>query len=355
MSLDSLQDSIQKLKAGRALSVEAAAGAALALADPGVEDADKADFLRALNEKGETALELTAFATVFRGLARDPELADYAERAIDVCGTGGDGAGSFNVSTAVSFVLASMGIPVFKHGNRSITSKCGSADLIEACGIPLELETAQLRQSMEALNFVFFFAPGFHPAFKSIVPVRKALAAEGRRTIFNLLGPLINPGRPGFQLLGVFRREWLQAIANSLHDLKLQSAAVVHAINGDQAYDELVPFGENHLAGAGRLRDKDASFNCCDIGIAPGHEDELAGGDVAENRALLYRLIGAEGPPVPATLHDTVCLNAGTALWVVGQASDIQSGFRAVADHLDTGAVADWLRRAQIFYSQLLA
>jgi anthranilate phosphoribosyltransferase len=354
MSFDSLQDSIQKLKAGQALSMDVAAGSALALADPGVADAEKADLLRALNDKGETALELTAFATVFRGLARNPDLGDYAERAIDVCGTGGDGAGSFNVSTAVSLILASMGIPVFKHGNRSITSKCGSADLLEACGIPLELETAQLRQSIEALNFVFLFAPGFHPAFKSIAPVRKALAAEGRRTIFNLLGPLINPGKPSFQLLGVFRPEWLQPIANSLHDLKLQAAVVVHGSNGHQCYDELVPFGENHLAGAGRLRDKNASFNCCDLGIAPGSEDELAGGDVAENRSLLYRLIGTEGPPVPPTLHDTVCLNAGTALWVVGQVSDIQSGFRAVADHLYTGAVADWLRRAQTFYSQLV-
>jgi anthranilate phosphoribosyltransferase len=353
MSLDTLQDSTQKLKAGQGLCMDTAAAAALALSDPGVADEDKADFLRALNEKGETALELTAFATVFRGLARDPELADYAERAIDVCGTGGDGTGSFNVSTAVAFVLASMGIPVFKHGNRSITSKCGSADLIEACGIPLELETSQLRQSAQELDFVFFFAPGFHPAFKSIVPVRKALAAEGRRTIFNLLGPLINPGRPHYQLLGVYRREWLQPIANALHELQLRSAVVVHAVDGAQAYDELVPFGENHLAGAGEMRGKDAVFSCCDLGLSCGRAEELAGGDVATNRALLYRLIGVEGDTVPATLRDAVCLNAGAALWLVGQASDIQSGFRAVADHLEAGAVAAWLHRAQAFYSQL--
>lgn len=341
------------LRAGEPLTADAAAAAALALADPDVTDLDKADFLRALNDKGETALELTAFATVFRGLAKDPGLSEFADRAIDVCGTGGDGAGSFNVSTATAFVIASMGIPVFKHGNRSITSKCGSADLIEACGIPLQLETDQLRASIAKLNFVFLFAPAFHPAFKSIVPVRKALAAEGRRTIFNLLGPMINPGRPQHQLLGVFKREWLEPIASSLHELKLSAAAVVHAEDKGQAYDEWIPFGENHFSGAGRLRDKDAIFCCCDLGLPKGDAKELAGGDVATNRDLLYRLIGIESNPVPPTLRDTVCLNAGAALWIVGQAENVQSGFRSVADHLDSGAVAEWLQQAQTYYSQL--
>jgi anthranilate phosphoribosyltransferase len=350
MSSDALQQSIELLKSDQSLSMETAAEAALALADPHVAEQSKLTFLRALSDKGESADELTAFATVFRGLARNPELADFAARAIDVCGTGGDGAGSFNVSTAVSIILASMGIPVFKHGNRSITSKCGSADLLEACGIPLELDNAQLRESMETLNFVFLFAPTFHPAFRAIVPVRKLLAAEGRRSIFNLLGPLINPGKPKYQLLGVYKREWLQPIASALHELQLTAAAVVHAEDGGQSYDEWIPFGENHFAGAGKLSDKDAKFCCCDLGLQRGHANDLAGGDVKTNRTLLYRLVGLEDEPVATTLFDTVCLNAGAALWVMDQASDVQSGFRCAAEHLRSGAVASWLQKAQQFY-----
>ena len=166
--------------------------------------AGEADFLLALAEKGETPAEVAAFAAGISSLAVDPGVSDWADRAIDVCGTGGDGSGTFNISTAVSFIVAAAGVPVFKHGNRSITSKCGSADLLEALGIRLDATAEQVRASLEAVSFCFFFAPAYHPAFKEIMPVRKALATEGKRTIFNLLGPLINPGKPAHQLLGVF-------------------------------------------------------------------------------------------------------------------------------------------------------
>ena len=152
----------------------------------------KKNFLKALSEKGETDEEFAIFIREFRKLSVNPELEDFAPNAIDLCGTGGDKAHSFNISTFVSFMVASAGIPVIKHGNRSISSKCGSADLIEGIGLHLSSDLRMIRRSMEELNFTFLFAPNFHPAFKHIAPVRKALAEENIITIFNLLGPTIN-------------------------------------------------------------------------------------------------------------------------------------------------------------------
>ena len=198
------------LFAGGNLQPDQAEALAELLISPEVSQESKRDCLLALAVKGETATEVAAFARTFRGQAVDPNVGEWASRAIDVCGTGGDGSGTFNISTAVSFIVAAAGIPVFKHGNRSITSKCGSADLMEALGIKIDAESERMRDSLHELNFCFFYAPAYHPAFKEIMPVRRALAEAGQRTIFNLLGPLINPGRPAFQLLGVFSKEWVQ-------------------------------------------------------------------------------------------------------------------------------------------------
>ena len=224
----------------------------LASSEPAMDDKER--LLVALADKGETPSEIAAFASRFRELARNPDLDEFSKAAIDVCGTGGDKSGSFNVSTTVSFVLSAAGVPVFKHGNRSITSKCGSADLLEAIGIQLEAEPQMLRSSLEELHFAFFFAPAYHPAFKEIVPVRKRLAEKGRRTVFNVLGPLINPGRPAHQLLGVFSPDFVSIISSCLEALNLRSGLVVHGISPEGGLDELSCSGTNKVSGVGKMK-----------------------------------------------------------------------------------------------------
>ncbi|MEI6052440.1 MAG: anthranilate phosphoribosyltransferase, partial [Opitutaceae bacterium] len=166
-------------------------GAAAALAASDLTDEIKAAFLTALSAKGESVAEVAGFAQAFRSRAVNPGVGEWSERAIDIVGTGGDHAGGFNISSLVVLVLASAGVPVMKHGNRGITSKCGSADLLAGLGVDLAAPPEKLRRALAELGFVFFFAPNYHPAFKNIAPVRKALAARGQRTVFNILGPLI--------------------------------------------------------------------------------------------------------------------------------------------------------------------
>lgn len=211
-------DLLAKLRARRGHVLEAGR-AAEALAAEGVDDAAKTKFLRELSEDLWTPNLLAEFAKTFRALARNPHVEAWAGRAMDLCGTGGDHSGSFNVSTAAAFVVAAARVPVFKHGNRALTLKSGSADFLEKVGLPIEATDAVWRSALRELNFAFFYAPAFHPAFARVAPARKALAKEGRRTVFNLLGPLVNPdGRStrwwAFST-GPVRRWWRRAWRNS--------------------------------------------------------------------------------------------------------------------------------------------
>jgi anthranilate phosphoribosyltransferase len=350
-----LEELQQRVTRGENLDWEKATHAALALADETVADSGKAAFLVALAKKGESATEVAAFAATFRKLAVDPEVGEWAADAMDVCGTGGDGSGTFNISTTVSFIVAAAGVPVFKHGNRSITSKCGSADLLEALGIKLDAPLPILRESLRELNFCFFFAPAFHPAFKAIMPVRKNLAEEGVRTIFNLLGPLINPGQPAHQLLGVFSGAWVSPLAQALGALNLKAGLVVHGSpEAGRALDELSCAGSNTFAGLGRLNTEEGSLNAADAGLAECEFADLQGGDVAVNLKLLDGLVGRAGAAqVPSGLRDTVLLNAGAALWVAGRARDLKDGVGQANELLESGAVRAWLDRARTFYAAL--
>jgi len=349
--METLEQLTGRVRRGAALDTASAASAARQLADEGVEAAGKADFLRALAAKGETAVEVAAFASTFRELAVDPGVEAWADRAVDVCGTGGDGFGTFNISTAVSFIVAADGVPVFKHGNRSITSKCGSADLLEALGFELQAPPERIREGLERLNFCFFFAPAFHPAFKAIMPVRKALAAEGRRTVFNLLGPLINPGRPAQQLLGVFSPDWVEPLADALGSLGLKAGLVVHGQpEPGAALDELSCAGSNLHAGFGRLAAHRGRLAPADCGLPTCAPSELKGGDVAANLRLLEALFDPACDDVPKGLVDSVRLNAGAALWSAGAAEDLASGIARGGELLDSGAAREWLGRARDFH-----
>ncbi len=339
-----------QMETGGDLAPAQVAEAVAALIAPEIPAAQKETFLTALARKGEQPAEVAAFAAEFRKLARDPGVAQWSAEAIDIVGTGGDHAGSFNISTATAFVLAAAGVKVMKHGNRSITSKCGSADLIAAIGVPLEAPLDRLQRSLAELNFCFFFAPAFHPAFKEIAPVRKALAAQGRRSVFNILGPLINPGRPAFQLFGVYSKDWVEPLAGALHDLGLAAALTIHGrVPGtERGLDEWTTGTENFCAGAGRLRGPLTEVALSTTGLQSGRLDELQGGDAAVNLALFEALLDNRAPQAIA---DTVALNAGAGLWVAGRARDLAAGVAQVQELFRSGAVQRHVARTRQFWA----
>ena len=337
-----------RLTAGQDLGADEVSDAAQALARPEVPDAAKAAFLTAFADKGETAAEVAAFARVFRTLAIDPGLQPWEAEAIDIVGTGGDHMGGFNISSLVTLVLACAGVPVMKHGNRGITSKCGSADLLAALGVDLAAPPEKLRRAMPELGFVFLFAPNFHPAFKHVAAVRKALAAPGRRTVFNFLGPLINPGRPAHVLLGTFAESWADKLAATLESLGARAGlAVVGTIDGGQGIDELTTATNNRVRGFGRLAAVNAHWQAGDFGLKQAPFSDIRGGDVPANLAVVEAILAGRGPD---GLVDTIVLNTAVALWIVGRNSRVQDGIGPARKLLLGGAVREKIAAVREFY-----
>ncbi|HEY5706841.1 MAG TPA: anthranilate phosphoribosyltransferase [Terrimicrobiaceae bacterium] len=292
----------------------------------------RADFLRALHFKGETPAEIAAFVDVLLARSVRPSL---GEGLLDVCGTGGDRAGLFNVSTAVMFVAAACGARVVKHGNRGITSKCGGADVLEALGIRVDLPP---EAALNAAGCCFLFAPLYHPAFKVVAPVRKALAEEGSATIFNLLGPLLNPARPDFQLAGVFHRKLLPIYAETFELLGRRSAWAVHGAGGLDEVSTLGP-SEVYAIEAGEMRR--FSIQPGALGFAPAVIGDLHGSDAMENARLLENLLlGEQGPK-----RDIVVLNSACALVVAGVSADLSDALGRSRLALDDGSAHTVLRR----------
>lgn len=334
--------------AGRDLSAGEVEAAVAGLAAPATADEVKAAFLEALGTKGETAAEVAAFATAFRARAINPGVEAWASRAIDIVGTGGDHAGGFNISSMVVLTLACAGVTVMKHGNRGITSKCGSADLLAALGVNLEAPPAKLRGALDELGFVFFFAPAFHPTFKHIAPVRKLLAARGRRSVFNILGPLINPGRPAHVLLGVFAEPWVETLARALDTLGAQAGLAAHGVIGPgRGIDELTTATANRVRGFGRLREVGGTWRAGDFGLAATAFEDLQGGDVARNVAIVGAVLAGRGPK---GLVDTIVLNAAVALWIVGRVRTVRDGIEPARELLLGGAVAQKIAATREFY-----
>lgn len=324
--------------------------AAAALLDESVDDDAKADFLRALADKGETSAEIAGFVNAFLRRAVDPALdrSVIGRPLIDVCGTGGDKLDLFNVSTTSVFVLAACGVAVVKHGNRGITSKSGGADVLEALGIRIDLPPEKFGDCVAEVGAGFLFAPMYHPAFKAVVPVRKQLAGEGRRTIFNLIGPLLNPARPEFQLIGVFEESLTPAFAEILGRLGRKRAWAVHGHTETGAgMDELSSVGPttvHEIGGSGELRD--FTIEPAELGLAPASVDDLKGGDAAENAALLRAILdGSEAGPK----RDIVLLNAAAGLTICGLADDLRAGLEQARKAIDTGAATKVLERWQAF------
>ena len=339
-----------RLVARQVLTAADVAAAAAALASPEVADGAKAEFLLALADKGETAAEVAEFARAFRARAVDPGVGEWSARAIDLVGTGGDHAGGFNISSVVTLTLACAGVPVMKHGNRGITSLCGSADLFTALGVDFSAPPEKLQRALAELGYVFFFAPNYHPAFKHIGPVRKALAAQGRRTVFNLLGPLINPGRPAHALVGVYAADWVPRIAAAFDVLGAPAGLVGHGvIEPGRGIDELTTATPNRVRGFGRLGAVDGQWRAEDFGLRPAAFDELKGGDLATNLGILEAILAGKAP---AGLVDTIVLNAAVALWIVGQTPDVRTGLDPARELLLGGAVRAKIAATREFYSR---
>lgn len=349
MARVTLQELTDQVAEGIALQTDEAEAAAHLLLTDVIPTAEKEAFLVALADKGEAPAEVAGFARAFRALAYDPGLGEFAERGVDLVGTGGDGVGSFNISTSASFVVAAAGVPVLKHGNRSITSKCGSADLIEAVGINLTPDDQTLRRSLRELNFGFLFAPSFHPAFKQLMPVRQSMAAKGRRSIFNILGPLINPSRPAHQLLGVFAKNWVKPMAGALDTLGVKRGLVVHGTLPDErGMDELTCAGANTVAVLENGEVTQAQWDIADFGLEPCSQASIKGGSLEDNLQILDALVKGKGDK---GLTDTVSLNAGAALWATGKAGSVKEGVALARETIDSGAVRAWLKQLKIFYS----
>lgn len=333
------------------LTLAQAATSADLLVSSECEAAKKARFLTALANKGEATSEVAGLARRFRELARNPGLEKWQDSAIDVCGTGGDKIGSFNVSTTVVFGLAAAGVPVLKHGNKSITSKCGSANLLEALGVDLMADDATLASSMQELGFCFMFAPAFHPAFKEIMPVRQELAAKGQRTVFNILGPLINPARPVHQLLGVYSDGVVNMLAATLHALGLKSGMVAHTKLADgRGMDELSVVGANHVRGFGALAALDDVWAPERVGLRGADVSDLLGGELEDNLRILDDLLKGKAPQ---GLEDTIALNIAAALMVVGKCPSVEEGLLVARDVILGGALKAKLSDTKEFYASL--
>jgi len=325
---------LNRLLAGKDLSsveMEEFIGAVM---DGGVEDVVVAAMLVALRAKGETGPEVAAAARAMRARSVPVEVSD-PQLAVDTCGTGGDGAETINISTAAALLAAAAGVPVAKHGNRSVSSRCGSADVLEAAGVRLDQSPEDMAALYEEIGIAFLFAPRLHPAMAAVMPVRRAL---GVRTVFNLLGPLTNPAGVERQVVGVWGREVQALMASALAELGARRALVVHSDDGlDEisvsAPTSVIEVRDGEIVGEWRV-DPDA------LGIMAGDPESLRGGDAEENLRRMRAILGGEESSAAA---EAVALNAAAALMVAGLAGDLRHGFERSREVLQSGAALELL------------
>jgi len=322
-----LTEALQRVAEGRDLASDLAAGAMHLLMRGEATPAQIGAFLAALRVKGVTPSELAAFARTMREHAI--RIAPSARPLVDTCGTGGGAVTTFNVSTTAAFVVAGAGVAVAKHGNRAMTSACGSADLLEALGARLDLAPEQVSACIDAVGIGFLFAPAHHPAMRHVGPVRRELPF---RTVFNLLGPLSNPAGAGAQVIGVYEPGLVELVARALAELGCERALVVH---GEPGLDELSTLGPTAVAevigGSVRPYVVDAAA----LGLPRVAAEQVRGGDSPAANAAITRSI-LQGEPGPR--RDLVLLNAAAALVVAGRAGDLREGIALAAATIDRGA-----------------
>ena len=340
-----LREALERLLEREHLSEAEAAATLRALTDEATAPAMAGAVLAALRAKGVVASELRGFAKSMRELARRPQLPPGTP-LIDMVGTGGDGSGSFNLSTAAALLVAAMGIRVAKHGSTAVSSRSGSADVIRALGLPLPLDEVESGKCLEATGFTFFFAPHYHPAMKAIMPVRQAL---GVRTVFNILGPLLNPAEPPYHLIGAYRLDVAELMAEALSGMAIERAYVVH---GEPGLDEATPAGPFHVFDVRPGKIVRTTRSAEEFGLEPCTAEELRGGDVAYNTEHLKAVL--EGRDRSAHRR-AVVLQAALVLELLGKAASPSEAARRAEDALDSGAGKQLLGKLADFGRNLAA
>jgi anthranilate phosphoribosyltransferase len=331
--LDSLLD-------GQSLSQAEAYALMHKLAEGDLPAALAGALLAGLRAKGETADEIRGFAMAMRELAVDPGIPDGAP-TVDTVGTGGDGSGSFNISTGTGLLAAACGSRVVKHGNRSVSSRSGSADMLESLGMPLPLHGQEAVDCLEASNFTFLFAPAYHPATKAVVPIRAALAV---RTVFNILGPLTNPAAPPFQLIGAYSKDVAKLMADALSGMPIERAFVVH---GEPGWDEATPAGDFWLYDVTPGKVVETQRSPEDYGLSRCKAEDLKGGDAEHNAAALKRVFSGEDK---GAHRDALLMGTSLMLEVQGAASDALDGVAQAAAVIDDGRADAFLRKLQAHF-----
>ncbi|MCB9957268.1 MAG: anthranilate phosphoribosyltransferase [Rhodospirillaceae bacterium] len=332
MSQNELKPFLAKVANGESLSEDEAAAAFEILMTGGATASQMGGFLMALRVRGETVAEITGAARVMRAKALS---VDAPKGAIDVCGTGGDGQGTWNISTAVAFVLAGAGVPVAKHGNRALSSKSGAADVLAALGVDIDADMTLVRRALWEAKVCFMMAPRHHGAMRHVGPTRVEL---GTRTIFNLLGPLSNPAGATRQLVGVFAREWVTPVAETLQRLGTEAAWVVH---GSDGLDELTTTGPSHVAELKNGVVRSFEVTPDEAGLPRAFPQALKGGEAEANAAALRALLAGE----PGPYRDIVLLNAAAALIVADKAATLAEGAALAAHVINDGRALAALER----------
>lgn len=329
-----LRDALEHMLNGGSLEESRASDALRELASGAHDPALVGAFLVALRVKGETAEEVRGFARAARELAIRPALPESKRsRACDLVGTGGDGSNTFNISTGGALLAAACGLPIVKHGNRSISSRSGAADLLEHLGVPVPASADALARSLDDANFCFLFAPSHHPAASKVAPIRKAL---GVRTIFNILGPLTNPAQPPFGVIGAFSLDAARLMADAISGLDIERVFVVH---GAPSWDEPTPVGPFHLFDVRPGRVSRETRDPRDIGLKPCVERDLRGGDAAHNANALRRVFDGER----SAHRDALGLSCALALEVSGVATSLREGLDAANAAIDDGSASSLL------------
>jgi anthranilate phosphoribosyltransferase len=336
-----IREALDKLLSGTDLTSDEAAAALDDVVSGDVPDAVIAAFLVALRIKGETPAEVAGLASTMR--ANAVAVRPQTTGLVDTCGTGGDGTGTANISTAAAFVVAGAGLPVAKHGNRALSSTSGSADVLETLGVPLDLDAEQVARCIDEAGIGFMFAPAFHPAMAKVMPVRRAL---GIRTAFNVLGPLTNPARPSYQLVGVGHPDLAELVAHALAALGVTKAVVVAGAGGP---DELTCAGPNIVITVHDHELTHAMIDASDVDLDPNPLEAIKGGSPEQNAETLRAVL--EGKPGPVA--DCVLFNAGAAFVAAEHASTIKSGVEHARAVIADGKAVEALDRYLGFVASL--
>ena len=304
-----------------------------------VDTADIIVFLTSLNDKGETVAELTAAVNVMLEYV-EPIIVDKLN-ILDTCGTGGDKKGTFNISTITALVASGAGVTVAKHGNRSVSSKCGSADILEALGVKINMDTEKIKRCLQEIGIAFLFAPNLHLAMRHVMPARKQIA---QKTIFNILGPLINPARATNQLIGVYSKAWVRPLAEVLHNLGSRHILVVHGADG---LDEVTTTDKTFITEVKDGLLKDYEIIPEDFGFKRANLNDLSGGSVDDNVRIAQDILMGK----PGSRRDIILFNAGCAIYAADKTDTIAEGIKLAQESIDSKAALEKLKRLKE-YSQ---